>query len=82
MYETKLRDKFKLRKKLRKDDWPIVYQHFRKRDGKDTGVYLNGTEIPWKKAWKEMRRSGALSAGGSKSCHFYPWEYQLLPDFV
>ncbi|KAH8683956.1 ankyrin repeat-containing domain protein [Ilyonectria robusta] len=67
MYETKLRDKFKLRKKLRKDDWPIVYQHFRKRDGKDTGVYLNGTEIPWKKAWKEMRRSGALSAGGSRN---------------
>ncbi|KAH6962033.1 hypothetical protein BKA56DRAFT_623343 [Ilyonectria sp. MPI-CAGE-AT-0026] len=68
MYETKLRDKFKLRKKLRKDDWPIVYQHFRKRDGrKDTGVYLNGTEIPWKKAWKEMRRSGALSASGSRN---------------
>ncbi|KAI1751555.1 hypothetical protein F4782DRAFT_531329 [Xylaria castorea] len=60
-YETTLRDKLRLRKKLKRTDWPIVYHHFRSRDGKETGVYLNGVRIPWNKAWKEIRRSGARS---------------------
>ncbi|KAI0863378.1 hypothetical protein F4860DRAFT_522071 [Xylaria cubensis] len=58
-YETKLRDKLGLRKKLKKGDWTAVYQHIRNRGGKETGIYLNGTRIPWEKAWKEIRRSGA-----------------------
>ncbi|KAI2602244.1 hypothetical protein GGR54DRAFT_532103 [Hypoxylon sp. NC1633] len=62
-YETKLRDELRLRKKLKKDDWSAVYHHYLSRDGRDTAVYLNGSKIPWKKAWKEIRRSGARSTG-------------------
>ncbi|KAI0546754.1 hypothetical protein F4679DRAFT_405238 [Xylaria curta] len=60
-YETTLRDKLRLRKKLKRTEWPAVYHHFRNRDGKETGLYLNGVRIPWNKAWKEIRRSGARS---------------------
>ncbi|KAI0530088.1 hypothetical protein GGR58DRAFT_518751 [Xylaria digitata] len=67
-YETKLRDKLRLRKKLKKSDWPAVYQHVREREGKETGIYINGIQIPWKKAWKEIRRSGYRSAGGDQPC--------------
>lgn len=58
-YEAKLRDKLHLRKKLKKTDWPVIYQHHLRRGGKDSAVHLNGSLIPWKKAWKEIRRSGA-----------------------
>ncbi|KAI1092765.1 hypothetical protein F5B19DRAFT_191885 [Rostrohypoxylon terebratum] len=61
-YETKLKHRLKLRKKLKKEDWAAVYHHCLARDGKDTGVYLNGTRIPREKVWKEIRRSGARSA--------------------
>ncbi|KAI0487675.1 hypothetical protein F4859DRAFT_510243 [Xylaria cf. heliscus] len=60
-YETRLRDKLKLRKKLKRDDWTAVYQHFQNRGGKETGIYLNGMRIPWERAWKEIRRSGSRS---------------------
>ncbi|KAI0188891.1 hypothetical protein EV127DRAFT_470863, partial [Xylaria flabelliformis] len=60
-YETTLRDRLQLRKKLKRADWSIVYHHFRNRGGKETGLYLNGARIPWNKAWKEIRRSGARS---------------------
>ncbi|KAK5632405.1 hypothetical protein RRF57_008119 [Xylaria bambusicola] len=65
-YEIKLRDKLGLRKKLKKADWPAVYQRVRDRGDKETGIYINGTRIPWKKAWKEIRRSGYRSAGDSQ----------------
>ncbi|KAI1740417.1 hypothetical protein F4680DRAFT_419385 [Xylaria scruposa] len=57
-YGTKLRDQLKLPKKLKKKDWPVVYQHYQQRqaEGKQTNMYLNGTFIPWGKAWKEIRR--------------------------
>ncbi|TRX94221.1 hypothetical protein FHL15_004989 [Xylaria flabelliformis] len=57
-YGTKLRDQLKLPKKLKKKDWPVIYQHYRHRqaDGKQTSMYLNDTSIPWEKAWKEIRR--------------------------
>ncbi|KAI0111515.1 hypothetical protein F4814DRAFT_422707 [Daldinia grandis] len=58
-YEIKLRDKLHLRKKLKKPDWASVHQHRLMRGDKPTGVYLNGTEIPQEKVWKEIRRSGA-----------------------
>ncbi len=63
-YETKLRDELKLRKKLKRTDWHAVYQHWGKREseGRETGIYINGTRKPWKSAWKEIRRSGARSA--------------------
>ncbi|KAF3062230.1 hypothetical protein GL218_03914 [Daldinia childiae] len=65
-YETKLRDELHLRKKLKKTDWVSVHHHRLKRGDKPTGVYLNGTEIPQHKVWKEIRRSGARSADNSK----------------
>ncbi|KAI1077883.1 hypothetical protein F5B20DRAFT_245803 [Whalleya microplaca] len=61
-YETKLRDKLGLRKKLKKSDWAAVYQRQQNRQGKETGLYLNGTRIPWRKASKEIGRSGARSS--------------------
>lgn len=70
-FETKLRDLLGLRKKLKKADWIAVHHHYLARDGKDTGIYLNGTRIPWKKAWKEIRRSGARSASKGV-CSFTP----------
>ncbi|KAI0846871.1 ankyrin repeat-containing domain protein [Daldinia vernicosa] len=60
-YETKLRDELHLRKKLKKTDWVSIHHHRLKRGDKPTRVYLNGTEIPQDKVWKEIRRSGARS---------------------
>lgn len=60
-YETKLRNVLGLRKKLKKADWTAIHQHYQDRGGKKTGIYLNGSKIPWEKAWKEIRRSGARS---------------------
>ncbi|OTB12660.1 hypothetical protein K445DRAFT_180089 [Daldinia sp. EC12] len=65
-YETKLRDELHLRKKLKKTDWVSVHHHRLKRGDKPTGVYLNGTEIPQHKVWKEIRRSGAQLVGNGK----------------
>ncbi|KAI0454065.1 hypothetical protein F5B21DRAFT_477277 [Xylaria acuta] len=65
-YETKLRDKLKLRKKLKKADWAAVYQHFRNRGGRETGIYLNGMRISWDRAWKEIRRSGSRLASNGQ----------------
>ncbi|GAW12868.1 hypothetical protein ANO14919_022390 [Xylariales sp. No.14919] len=62
-YESKIRDKLRLRKKLKRAEWPVVYHHFQSRAGKETGVYLNNVRIPWEKAWKEIRRSGDQEAG-------------------
>lgn len=61
IWETKLRDELGLRKKLKKKDWPVIYDHVlaRREHGKETAIYLNDTQMPWGKAWKEIRRSGA-----------------------
>ncbi|KAI3321857.1 hypothetical protein HD806DRAFT_536948 [Xylariaceae sp. AK1471] len=67
-YGAKLRGELGLLKKLKKADWPVVHQHYQRRlaDGKQTYMYLNKTFIPWRKAWKEIRRSRALgTAAGS-----------------
>ncbi|KAJ1324626.1 ankyrin repeat domain-containing protein 50 [Microdochium nivale] len=58
-YECKVRDVLQLRKKLKKADWPIIYEHWRRLGGKRTHpeVYFHGRHIPWTKAWKEIRRS-------------------------
>ncbi|KAI1196149.1 hypothetical protein F5X97DRAFT_306291 [Nemania serpens] len=57
-YESKLRD-LGLRKKMKKTDWHSIYQHYVNSDKKHTAMSFNGTKIPWEKAWKEIRRSGA-----------------------
>lgn len=48
---------------MKKNDWPVVYQHVKHREeqGKEWAVYLRNYRIEKKKAWKEMRRNGALS---------------------
>ncbi|KAI0161077.1 hypothetical protein GGR52DRAFT_576484 [Hypoxylon sp. FL1284] len=61
-YERKLRDVLRLRKKLKKADWAVIYQHCQDHLDKKPEIYLHGTRIPWEKAWKEMRRSGAREA--------------------
>lgn len=60
-YGMKLRSKLGLRRKLKKTDWPIIYSHYLKGEERERGIYLNGLRIPWDKAWKEIRRSGALT---------------------
>lgn len=66
-WETKLRDDFKIRKKIKAGDWPLVYRHLAprlNRPGKKglsqpTTIRLYGKEIPFDDAWKEIRRSRA-----------------------
>ncbi|KAI1111801.1 hypothetical protein F5Y14DRAFT_301096 [Nemania sp. NC0429] len=57
-YESKLRD-LRLRKKMRKQDWHPVYRHYINSGNRHTALFLNETRIPWDRAWKEIRRSGA-----------------------
>ncbi|KAI1159728.1 hypothetical protein F5B18DRAFT_635441 [Nemania serpens] len=57
-YESKLRD-LGLRKKMKKTDWHPVYQHYVNSGNKHTAMLFNGIRIPWDRAWKEIRRSGA-----------------------
>lgn len=61
-WEIQLRDVLGLRKKLKKSDWPVVYQHVKHREdqGKEWGVYIRNYRIEKKRAWREMRRNGAL----------------------
>lgn len=61
-WEIRLRDVLGLRKKMKKSDWPVVYQHYKHRQdiGKDSSIWLNNYRIENKRAWKEMRRHGAL----------------------
>ncbi|KAI1752977.1 hypothetical protein F4782DRAFT_108458 [Xylaria castorea] len=57
-YESKLRD-LGLRKKMKRKDWHPIYRHYMNSGQRHTAIYFNGTRIPWDKAWKEIRRSGA-----------------------
>lgn len=58
-----------LRKKAKSTNWPLIYQHVlprlekpgQKHLRRETAIYLNNSEIPWNKAWKEIRRSGAIA---------------------
>ncbi|KAI0521678.1 hypothetical protein F5B22DRAFT_643850 [Xylaria bambusicola] len=65
-YGTKLRHHLNLQKKLKKDDWLAVYQHYERRraEGKQSRMYLNDTLIPWRKAWKEIRRNRVQLGSG------------------
>ncbi|TGJ83804.1 hypothetical protein E0Z10_g4956 [Xylaria hypoxylon] len=57
-YESKLRD-LGLRKKMKRNDWHPVYQHYVNSGDRHTAIFFNGERIPWDRAWKEIRRSGA-----------------------
>lgn len=59
-----------MKRRLKKRDWAVVYQHIRPRlqdDGKKfrrpTAVLINGTEKPLDKCWKEFRRNAVMSQG-------------------
>ncbi|KAL2211227.1 ankyrin [Sarocladium strictum] len=59
IYETRLRDVLKLRKKLKKEDWKSIH-YYAVSHGLEPGTYdviLNGTRISPKNAWKEIRRN-------------------------
>ncbi|KAI1743817.1 hypothetical protein F4680DRAFT_470356 [Xylaria scruposa] len=64
-YESKLRS-LGLRKKMKKKDWYPVYQDYVNSGRRHTAIYFNGARIPWDKAWKEIRRSGARERN---DCH-------------
>ncbi|KAI1736049.1 hypothetical protein F4680DRAFT_271001 [Xylaria scruposa] len=65
-YESKLRD-LGLRKKMKSKDWRPVYQHYINSGSRHTAIYFNGTRVPWDKAWKEIRRSGARELNGGET---------------
>ncbi|VUC25943.1 unnamed protein product [Clonostachys rosea] len=70
IYETRLRNHLAVRKKFKKSDWSIIYQHHLKTKRETSSLYLNGVKYPWVKAWKEIRRSGARQTriGRPKEC--------------
>ncbi|KAI1749805.1 hypothetical protein F4782DRAFT_511573 [Xylaria castorea] len=65
-YESKLRD-LGLRKKMKSKDWRPVYQHYINSGSRHTAIYFNETRIPWNRAWKEIRRSGARELNGGET---------------
>jgi hypothetical protein len=65
-YESKLRN-LGLRKKMKTKDWQPIYQHYISSGSRHTAVYFQGIRIPWAKAWKEIRRSGARECDYSKT---------------
>lgn len=66
-WESKVRVDLRIRKKNKANHWPLVYRHLaprlerpgKKRLRKPTTIRLDGREIPFDEAWKEIRRSGA-----------------------
>jgi hypothetical protein len=60
IYETKFRDQFGFRKRLKSGDWPRIYHYARSKGFSKFDVYLNGCVIPERKVWKELRRSGVM----------------------
>ncbi|KAJ8125039.1 hypothetical protein O1611_g8600 [Lasiodiplodia mahajangana] len=44
---------------MKREDWHPVYQHYVNSGRRHTAMFFNGERIPWDKAWKEIRRSGA-----------------------
>ncbi|KAI1427604.1 hypothetical protein F5Y12DRAFT_791875 [Xylaria sp. FL1777] len=65
-YESKLRD-LGLRKKMKGKDWRPVYKHYMNSGRRHTAVFFNGTRIPWDRAWKEIRRSGARESNDGET---------------
>ncbi|KAJ3577320.1 hypothetical protein NPX13_g3247 [Xylaria arbuscula] len=61
-YESKLRDLLGLRKKMKSQDWRPVYRHYLNSGNRHTALHFNDTRIPWGKAWKEIKRSGARTS--------------------
>lgn len=63
-----------MKRRLRKSDWALVYQHIRPRlqdEGKNklrkpTAVLINGTKKPWDECWKEFRRNHVMSQGSRR----------------
>lgn len=45
---------------MKKKDWVVVHQYVKSRGIQRFDLKLNEVVIPWLKAWKEIRRSGAL----------------------
>lgn len=69
-YEVRLKNELGLRKKLGRNDWSAVWDNYRalkERLGVPVAVYLNCTEIPWSKVWKEIRRNCNWKAAARKS---------------
>ncbi|KAI1333039.1 hypothetical protein F5Y16DRAFT_354651 [Xylariaceae sp. FL0255] len=58
-YESKLRE-LGIRKKLKRRDWHAIYDQCQIRGSAPSGVYLDGVRISSTRAWKEIRRPGAL----------------------
>jgi hypothetical protein len=73
-----------LRKKLSKEEWPIIGNCLwkRKSEGKDSQVFLNRVPFPNSKVQRELRRNKRiLQPEGTKYALPYYWSY-LIIDFL
>ncbi|KXJ85563.1 hypothetical protein Micbo1qcDRAFT_221973 [Microdochium bolleyi] len=63
-FEARIRNVAGLKKNLRQEDWLPIWQHCRQlKDAQySPEVFLNGSLMPWKKVWKEVRRYAAHKA--------------------
>lgn len=75
-----------MQKKLKKSDWPVIYQHVRprleherkKKFKKPTVLLINGTKKSWDKIWREFRRTHALDQGPRQGwCNDWPFRSML-----
>ncbi|KAJ1329737.1 ankyrin repeat domain-containing protein 50 [Microdochium nivale] len=59
IFEVRLRDVARMRKKIRKEHWKPIWRHCRQiqQDGRSPEVYLNGSRMGWPHVWKEIRRN-------------------------
>ncbi|GAW17763.1 hypothetical protein ANO14919_072300 [Xylariales sp. No.14919] len=80
-YESKLRD-LGLRKNMKSKNWGPVYQRYVNSGYRHTAIFFKGTRIPWDKAWKEIRRSGARESNGGLAVALPPDVFMRTPSPV
>jgi hypothetical protein len=68
-YEIVLRDHFQFRKNLEQRDWAFVAHHVgeRRRNGKESNVYLNGKLLERKRIQRGIRRYSGKGSANHKT---------------
>lgn len=69
-WETTLRDRLGVFKKLKKEQWRMLYEDFTNRGDRPFDVYAGENLVyPWAKAWKELRRNRKLDLRQGMCAH-------------
>ena len=67
-WETTLRDRLGVMKRLKKEQWRLLYREYERRGQRPFDLYANGVLVyPWNKVWKEFRRRRNLPLPRSTS---------------